>query len=125
MQSDDLGLVPVAWRHRGPKGGWITTEKKQPWSEEPLYDAAAIERLVAERDEALAELKKTDGSFDIATRFNERHIATVEAQRDQLKEALQAMVRRFELYLGPDNIHAGHHDMALVERARQALGEAP
>lgn len=50
MQSDDLGLVPVAWRHRGPKGGWITTEKKQPWSEEPLYDRAAIERLVEARE---------------------------------------------------------------------------
>ena len=48
MQSDDLRLVPVAWRHRGPRGGWITTETKQAWSEQPLYDAAAIERLVAE-----------------------------------------------------------------------------
>jgi len=28
---------PVAWRHRGPKGGWIYTDEKQPWSEQPVY----------------------------------------------------------------------------------------
>lgn len=44
--SDEMGLVAVAWRYRGPKGGWITVEEKPTgWSSEPLYDAAAIERL--------------------------------------------------------------------------------
>lgn len=28
---------PVAWQHRGPRGGWITTDEKTQWSERALY----------------------------------------------------------------------------------------
>jgi len=69
MQSDDLGLLPVAWRYRvylheltgeptWSKWG-VSNGPDNPgpaiggrFEAEPLYDAAAIERLVAERDEA-------------------------------------------------------------------------
>lgn len=198
MQSDDLGLVAVAWRYRYKTDrtgdewdDWITVDVDPndwdwapAWHDfeaQPLYDNAAIERLVAERDEALKaaegleprikHMRFEDGQFDMAltgqtveaiavafvSHFKslgaenyvelnmfdraepfQRYTVTVqkvgalspadkvkaaEARRDKLKEALQAMVQRFELYLGPDNIHAGHHDLALVERARQALGD--
>ncbi len=29
--------------------------------------------------------------------------------------------QRFELYAGPNDIHAGHHDLELLKRARSAL----
>ncbi len=41
-----------------------------------------------------------------------------------MREALGAMLARFELYLGPSEIFAGHHDKALVEYARAALSQA-
>lgn len=58
MQSDDLGLVPVAWRCEEIVGGgdWIYSNEPHT-GYEPVYDSAAIERLVAERDEAREALK--------------------------------------------------------------------
>ena len=47
-----------------------------------------------------------------------------EAQRDTLKEVLTGMVQRFELYAGPNDMHAGNHDLALLKRARQALQDS-
>ena len=64
----DPETKPAAWRHRGPKGGWITTEAKQPWSEQALYDATTIERLTAERDEAREALKPFAALYDESMR---------------------------------------------------------
>lgn len=33
---------PVAWRWRGPKGGWIYDENKPKWPCEPVFARAAI-----------------------------------------------------------------------------------
>lgn len=38
-----------------------------------------------------------------------------------MREALEKMVARFSLYLGPNEIHAGQHDKALIAEARAAL----
>ncbi len=32
-----VGEAPAAWQHRGPRGGWITTDEKMQWSERALY----------------------------------------------------------------------------------------
>lgn len=47
------------------------------------------------------------------------------ARQVKLEEALTAMVQRFELYAGPNDMHAGNHDLALLTRARQALEDKP
>lgn len=42
----------------------------------------------------------------------------------ELLEALSALVQRFEVYAGPNDMHAGHHDVALLVKARAALAKA-
>lgn len=132
MQSDDLGLVPVAWIvHDDPElGDYLTRSKTAAEASgravSPLYDAAAIERLVAERDEAA---KTRDAGREVWLILQQsmdtvvKRLDAVEAQRDKLKEALARMVQRFELHAGPNDMHAGHHDLALLSRARKALGD--
>lgn len=48
-------------------------------------------------------------------------LETQAAEISRLRDALADMVQRFELYAGPNDIHAGHHDKALLDRARTAL----
>ena len=50
--------------------------------------------------------------------------ATLIASAPELVEALKAMLARWELYVGPDAIHAGEHDKALIAAARAALSKA-
>jgi hypothetical protein len=42
-----------------------------------------------------------------------------------LREALADMLARFKLYAGENNIHAGQHDKALIEKAEAALSGEP
>lgn len=122
---------------------------KIPWPHRILHEAAsAIERLEAERDETRLLVSEANnslygsqgyfhslngGAFDryhlatgieslkASSRAEWRRAEAAEAQRDQLAEALRGMVARFELYAGPNDMHAGHHDIALLARARAAL----
>lgn len=52
----------------------------------------------------------------LASRFT-----AAEAKAARMGEALKAMLQRFELYAGPNDIHAGHHDLELLKLARSAL----
>jgi hypothetical protein len=47
--------------------------------------------------------------------------ASSQAEIERLRTVLQAMLSRFELYAGENDIHAGHHDKALLDAARAAL----
>jgi len=62
--TDENEGEPVAWRHHGPMGGWITTEEKQSWSEQPLYahPDPAVERL--ERELNCCQMQLTDAEAD-------------------------------------------------------------
>lgn len=42
----------------------------------------------------------------------------------EILAALKGMVQRFELYAGENDIHAGHHDKALLDKARAAISIA-
>jgi hypothetical protein len=48
-------------------------------------------------------------------------LTAAEAKVARMGEALKAMLQRFELYAGPNDIHAGHHDLELLKLARSAL----
>jgi hypothetical protein len=48
-------------------------------------------------------------------------LTAAEAKAARMGEALKAMLQRFELYAGPNDIHAGHHDLELLKLARSAL----
>jgi len=139
MQSDDLGLVerlrrgPVAYTSAG---GPVYN------GADPLMDeaAAAIERLVAERDEADNALvdKYRDprtGVFsfpgDVAKII--ARLEAVEAQRDKLKEALKPFAEaaesiddtvpdRAEMWEAPAAMETTAGDF---RRARQSLKDAP
>lgn len=50
-----------------------------------------------------------------------QQLAASEAKVAELQEALTRMTRRFELYAGPNDMHAGHHDLELLTAARRAL----
>lgn len=53
----------------------------------------------------------------------ESRAQAAEAERDRLAPVLRDMLARFELYAGPNDMHAGHHDIDLLRRVREALGE--
>lgn len=121
MQGDDLGLVPVAWRYRvflheltgeptwsnwglskGPDNPGPSIGGR--FEAEPLYDAAAIERLVAEvarlkieSSKHAYEADKAREDRDHAERRSEafwsKQTKATEAQRDKLKEALDRLSR--------------------------------
>lgn len=79
MQSDDLGLMPVAWIvHDDPElGDYLTRSKTAAEASgravSPLYPAAAIERLVAENralTEALTPSADTKAAYIGEFSFN-------------------------------------------------------
>ena len=139
MQSDDLGLVD-----RLRRGHVADTSAGGPVynGADPLMDeaAAAIERLVAERDEADNALvdKYRDprtGVFsfpgDVAKII--ARLEAVEAQRDKLKEALKPFAEaaesiddtvpdRAEMWEAPAAMETTAGDF---RRARQSLKDAP
>lgn len=130
MQSDDMGLVKRLRDHeglgaalahdRGQTGRYISAVMDEA--------AAAIERLVAERDEAESVQKRMakdwlDFCEAMGVRFDTHEAVAyslgaewskLEAQRDKLKEALT-------------EIAASQHgsDGWVAQRARQALKDAP
>jgi hypothetical protein len=44
----DKEQEPVAWRWRGPRGGWISDDTKPTWPSEPLYASPALSPSVCE-----------------------------------------------------------------------------
>jgi len=86
--------------------------------------ATAISALEAALAEARAVAAEPGSAYGIALEHAER-AQTAEAERDRLKEALRPMVARFELYAGPNDMHAGTHDLALLKIAREALSLTP
>lgn len=123
MQSDDLGLVPVAWRYRVFLHDLTGEPTWSNWSlskgpdnpgpyiggrfeAEPLYDAAAIERLVAERDGAREALKPF-------AKYGELHAG-------QRPEFVEIGLWTYNSKGEPDGIELKSRDFF---RARQSLGE--
>lgn len=51
-------------------------------------------------------------------------VARKDADIARKDEALGQMIARFELYAGPNDIHAGRSDKALLDLARAARGPA-
>ncbi|MGB6087753.1 Lar family restriction alleviation protein [Parvibaculum sp.] len=55
------GAEPVAWQHRGPRGGWITTDEETDYSERALYASpppkavTITDEMVERAAEAIAE----------------------------------------------------------------------
>lgn len=84
-------------------------------------EAAAdqLTALTAERDEAL---RKSEERWQVAIAMADDY-NTLMAKVALLIEALEAMPRRFEIYAGPNDKHAGHHGLALLQTARRALSE--
>lgn len=103
--SDEMGLVPVAWRYRGPKGGWITVEEKPTgWYSEPLYDAAAIERLVAHETElrriiSACAAALPNGAF-ISPKASIEFMANLPAETKACSDQLVAEVAAADLRTG-------------------------
>ncbi len=61
-----VGEAPAAWQHRGPRGGWITTDEKMQWSERALYLRPVPARV--EAVDHIADVgKKVDGWQPIET----------------------------------------------------------
>jgi hypothetical protein len=54
----------------------------------------------------------------------EGRVALLEEERDEQQKIIAAFVQRFELYAGPNDMHAGKHDLDLLTlgRARLAKG---
>lgn len=151
MQSDDLGLVE---RIRAACVGH--PHAKIAWPHRILHEAAdalaakdaAIERLVAERDEARRvkrwNAEEMGGTLHVCRGDHDGdncewesfvpadHLRAAEAQRDKLIEALkfyadsEGWKGRFEQD-GPSSImhHSGPVLIDRGARARQALGETP
>lgn len=164
MQSDDLGLVARLRGEiefvQGDAAAWgVDAYGDLPRTLALLSEAAAaleakdaaIERLVAERDEALAEWANTTSALDsmhqnrdaIQRHYNECTVRAeaAEAQRDKLKEALTLADAAIDLGLDLISDRKGwgkYQRMEGVEiyedadnfekaaeayRARQALGD--
>jgi hypothetical protein len=93
-------------------------------------DSSLVERL---REGPIRTGDTEDGEyelFDIEEAAQTMHaaadrISTLERELARMGEALKAMLQRFELYAGPNDIHAGHHDLELLKLARSALQSTP
>lgn len=152
MQSDDLGLVPVAWQWRmrvretpahefGAWGDWRDGRSNMSdmanrfaeYEERALFDAAAIERLVAERDEARSEVARYWTSADLTPWVN----LAEEKGLGHFGKKLKGMFNRAMTAEGASRAYAEAlrqiADLDAVEsaldpewtitRARQALGD--
>jgi hypothetical protein len=75
---------------------------------------STLERELEEARLAASVIEGISNELDIA-------LTAAEAKAARMGEALKAMLQRFELYAGPNDIHAGHHDIELLKRARSAL----
>jgi hypothetical protein len=53
----------------------------------------------------------------------EGRVALLEEERDEQQKIIAAFVQRFELYVGPNDMHAGKHDLELLTLARARLAK--
>jgi hypothetical protein len=53
----------------------------------------------------------------------EGRVALLEEERDEQQKIIAAFVQRFELYSGPNDMHAGKHDLELLTLARARLAK--
>lgn len=133
MQSDDLGLAakPVLWRYRnhdinGDPWPWSYTEREPApgsYAEiEPLCRAAAIERLVAERDEARASWQEAVTMYQSEAERVDPAISALLAAKEALRPLAVLEVPAFR----PKG-NAGFYSIRFddIARARQALRDAP
>ena len=72
---------------------------------------------------ALEKWDNADAAESRATAAEGR-VALLEEEREELRKIIAAFVQRFELYAGPNDMHAGKHDLDLLTlgRARLAKG---
>lgn len=75
---------------------------------------------------ALDELAEIAAAAESRATAAEGRVALLGEERDELRKIIAAFVQRFELYAGPNDMHAGKHDLELLTlgraRARLAKG---
>lgn len=89
-----------------------------PWSIEPHGNALTLYSGRSNQRHGLNLMRLDEGDRNM-----EANNALIASAPD-LYDVAEKMLARFELYAGVDDMHAGHHDKALLDQARVTLAKA-